>query len=66
MLARRAGLRVGILSGRVVRRPSRAARAELGIEIVRQGVADKAAALREILAAEGIAAAARWPTWATT
>ena len=53
VLARRAGLRVGILSGRSSEAVSRRA-AELGIEIVRQGVADKAAALREIVAAEGI------------
>ena len=53
VLARRAGLRFGVLSGRssdsVLRRA-----AELGIEVVRQGVGDKAAALREIVAAEGI------------
>jgi 3-deoxy-D-manno-octulosonate 8-phosphate phosphatase (KDO 8-P phosphatase) len=54
MLARRAGLRVGILSGRASDAVTRRAQ-ELGIDIVRQGVADKAAALREIAAAEGIA-----------
>ena len=53
VLARRAGLRVGILSGRSSDTFARRA-AELGIEIVRQGVTDKAAALREIVAAEGI------------
>ncbi len=53
VLARRAGLRFGILSGRTSETVSRRA-AELGIEIVRQGVEDKAAALREIAAAEGI------------
>ena len=54
VLALRAGLRVGILSGRSSDTVTRRA-AELGIEIVRQGVQDKAAALREIVAAEGIA-----------
>jgi 3-deoxy-D-manno-octulosonate 8-phosphate phosphatase (KDO 8-P phosphatase) len=50
-VAHRAGLRVGILSGRSA--PVVADRArELGIAIVRQGVADKAAALREVLAEE--------------
>ena len=53
VLARRAGLRIGIVSGRSSDTVSRRA-AELGIEIVRQGVEDKSAALREILAAEGI------------
>ena len=55
VLARRAGLRVGILSGRTSEAVSQRA-AELGLEIVRQGIADKAAALREILAALGIVA----------
>jgi len=54
-LAHRAGLRTGLLSGRdseaVTRRAS-----ELGITVVRQGVRDKAAALREILAEQGLAA----------
>jgi 3-deoxy-D-manno-octulosonate 8-phosphate phosphatase (KDO 8-P phosphatase) len=54
VLARRAGLRIGIVSGRTADTVSRRA-SELGIEIVRQGVIDKAAALREIVAAEGIA-----------
>lgn len=53
VLARQAGLRVGILSGRSSETVARRA-AELGVEIVRQGVADKAKALREIVAAEGI------------
>jgi len=53
VLARRAGLRVGILSGRSSSAVTRRA-AELGIEIVRQGVDDKVAALREIVSAEGI------------
>ncbi len=54
VLARRAGLRVGILSGRASDAVTRRA-AELGIDIVRQGVSDKAAGLREIVAAAGIA-----------
>ena len=55
VLARRAGLRVGLLSGRTSEIVSHRA-AELGIDFVRQGISDKAGALREILAAEGIAA----------
>jgi len=54
VLAHRAGLRTGILSGRSSDAVSRRAR-ELGIGIVRQGVSDKAAAFAEILAAEGLA-----------
>ena len=53
VLARRAGLRIGIVSGRSSDSVTRRA-GELGIEIVRQGVVDKTAALREIVAAEGI------------
>jgi 3-deoxy-D-manno-octulosonate 8-phosphate phosphatase (KDO 8-P phosphatase) len=55
VLCQRAGLRVGILSGRSSGDVEHRAR-ELGIAVVRQGVADKAAALQEILAAEGLAA----------
>jgi 3-deoxy-D-manno-octulosonate 8-phosphate phosphatase (KDO 8-P phosphatase) len=55
VLARRAGLKVGLISGRSSDAVTRRA-GELGIEIVRQGVSDKAAALREIVAAEGVAA----------
>ena len=55
VLARRAGLRVGILSGRASEVVTRRA-AELGIDLVHQGIADKAAALASILAAEKIAA----------
>ena len=54
VLARRAGLRVGLLSGRSSDAVTRRA-GELGIEVVRQGVSDKAAALREIVAAERVA-----------
>jgi 3-deoxy-D-manno-octulosonate 8-phosphate phosphatase (KDO 8-P phosphatase) len=53
-IAHRAGLRMGILSGRSASVVADRAR-ELAIAIVRQGVADKAAALREILAEEGLA-----------
>jgi len=53
VLAHRAGLRTGLVSGRrseaVARRAS-----ELGMAIVLQGIDDKGAALREILAAEGL------------
>lgn len=54
VLAHRAGLRTGVLSGRrsevVVQRA-----AELGMSVVRQGIADKAAALAEICAELDIA-----------
>ena len=55
VLAHRAGLRTGIVSGRASADVERRAK-ELGVSLVRQGVADKAAALREILAAEGLGA----------
>jgi 3-deoxy-D-manno-octulosonate 8-phosphate phosphatase (KDO 8-P phosphatase) len=55
VLARRAGLRVGILSGRTAEVVARRAE-ELGLSPVRQGVADKGAELRAILAEEGLAA----------
>lgn len=55
VLAQRAGLRIGILSGRSSEAVTRRAR-ELGIDIVRQGIGDKGAALREVLAAERISA----------
>jgi len=51
VLARRAGLRTGLLSGRASEVVARRAR-ELDIDVVRQGASDKAAALAEILAAE--------------
>jgi len=54
VLAHRAGLKTGFLSGwrsdAVARRAS-----ELGVAILLQGIDDKAAALREILAAESLA-----------
>ena len=56
VLARRAGLRTGILSGRCSEAVTRRA-AELAVDVVRQGVSDKAAALGEILSAEGLEAA---------
>jgi 3-deoxy-D-manno-octulosonate 8-phosphate phosphatase (KDO 8-P phosphatase) len=52
-LARRAGLRVGILSGRSSEAVSRRA-ADLGMEPVVQGASDKRAALDEILRREGL------------
>ena len=55
VMAQKAGLRVGLLSGRSS--PAVDARArELGLAVVRQGVSDKVAALRELLAAEGLSA----------
>jgi 3-deoxy-D-manno-octulosonate 8-phosphate phosphatase (KDO 8-P phosphatase) len=55
VLAHRAGLRTGLLSGRSSE--AVACRAtELGMAVVRQGVSDKGAALAEILAAEGLEA----------
>jgi len=48
VLAHRAGLRTGLVSGRASESVTRRA-AELGMAIVRQGVRDKAAALHEIL-----------------
>ncbi len=56
-LAQRAGLRVGVLSGRAS--PAVAHRAaELGLDAVLLGRLDKGAALAGLLAAEGVAAAA--------
>jgi 3-deoxy-D-manno-octulosonate 8-phosphate phosphatase (KDO 8-P phosphatase) len=49
VLARRAGLRTGIVTGRSSEVVARRA-AELGIDVLRQGVADKGQALAEILA----------------
>lgn len=56
VLAHRAGLRTGVLSGRSSEAVERRAR-ELGMAVVRQGVADKAAAFRRILEEEGLSAA---------
>ena len=53
VLARRAGLETAVLSGRSSDAVTRRAR-ELGIETVRQGVADKGAAFAEVLAALGL------------
>jgi 3-deoxy-D-manno-octulosonate 8-phosphate phosphatase (KDO 8-P phosphatase) len=52
VLAHRAGLATGVLSGRSSEATARRA-AELGMKVVRQGAADKGAAFREILAAAG-------------
>lgn len=52
-LLQRAGIEVGILSGRRSASTDRRA-AELGITLVRQGVEDKVAALEAILAARGL------------
>jgi 3-deoxy-D-manno-octulosonate 8-phosphate phosphatase (KDO 8-P phosphatase) len=55
VLARRAGLQVGLLSGRDS--PSVTARAaELHLDVVRQGVSDKRAVFEEILRAQGLEA----------
>jgi 3-deoxy-D-manno-octulosonate 8-phosphate phosphatase (KDO 8-P phosphatase) len=51
VLAHRAGLRTGVLSGRRSEAVARRA-AELGIGLVYQGIDDKAAAFQEILARE--------------
>jgi 3-deoxy-D-manno-octulosonate 8-phosphate phosphatase (KDO 8-P phosphatase) len=53
VLAHRAGLRTGLVSGRRSDAVARRA-AELGMAILLQGIDDKAAALREILEAEGL------------
>ncbi len=53
VLARRAGLRVGLLSGRFSEATARRA-AELAIDVVVQGASNKAAALADILAREGL------------
>jgi 3-deoxy-D-manno-octulosonate 8-phosphate phosphatase (KDO 8-P phosphatase) len=55
VLARQAGLRTGLLSGRRSEAVEQRAR-ELGLSVVVQGVADKGAAFREILASQGLAA----------
>lgn len=54
-MLQRAGVEVGILSGRSSEAVSVRAR-ELGITLVRQGAFDKVAAWREILRAKGVAA----------
>lgn len=53
VLARHAGLRTGLLSGRASEVVERRA-AELGMAVVRQGIHDKAAALGEILREQGL------------
>jgi len=54
VLAQRAGLKVGLLSGRQSDVTAQRAR-ELGIALVRQGVSDKGVGFREILREEGLA-----------
>jgi 3-deoxy-D-manno-octulosonate 8-phosphate phosphatase (KDO 8-P phosphatase) len=53
VMAHRAGLQTGVLSGRRSDATTQRA-AELGMGVVRQGVADKGAALREICAELGL------------
>jgi 3-deoxy-D-manno-octulosonate 8-phosphate phosphatase (KDO 8-P phosphatase) len=53
VLAQRAGLTTGVLSGRLSPLVARRA-AQLGMSVVRQGIASKRTALREILAERGI------------
>lgn len=55
VLAHAAGLATGLLSGRDSKVVARRA-AELGMSVVRQGVKDKAAALRELLTERGLEA----------
>ena len=54
VLAHRAGLRTGLLSGRASEVVAQRA-AELGMAVVRQGARDKNAAFHEILAEQGLA-----------
>lgn len=54
-LAHGVGLRTGLVSGRTSEAVARRAH-ELGMAVVRQGVRDKGAALREILAEQGLTA----------
>jgi 3-deoxy-D-manno-octulosonate 8-phosphate phosphatase (KDO 8-P phosphatase) len=53
VLARRAGLRTGLVSGRSSAEVERRA-AELGLDVVRQGIGDKRACLEEIRAELGL------------
>ena len=55
VLARRAGLKTGLVSGRSSEEVARRA-AELGLDIVRQGVTDKVGCLAEVLGALGLEA----------
>jgi len=55
VLARRAGLKTGLVSGRSSEEVARRA-AELGLEVVRQGVTDKVACLGEVLGGLGLEA----------
>jgi len=53
VLARRAGLKLGLISGRSSETVTARA-AELGLDVVRQGVSDKRAAFAEILREQGL------------
>lgn len=55
VLAHQAGLRTGLISGRACAVVARRAQ-ELGMAVVRQGIGDKAAALRQILAEQHLEA----------
>jgi 3-deoxy-D-manno-octulosonate 8-phosphate phosphatase (KDO 8-P phosphatase) len=55
VMARRAGLTVGLLSARHSASTQHRAR-QLGVDVVRQGVADKAAALEELMESQ------QWPS----
>jgi 3-deoxy-D-manno-octulosonate 8-phosphate phosphatase (KDO 8-P phosphatase) len=55
VLAHQAGLRTGLISGRASAVVARRAQ-ELGMAVVRQGIGDKAAALRQILAEQQLEA----------
>lgn len=55
VLAHQAGLRTGLISGRASAVVARRAQ-ELGMAVVRQGIGDKAAALRQILAEQRLEA----------
>ncbi len=61
----RAGIAVAIISGRDSPAVTRRA-AELGIRHVRQGIADKGAALDQLLHELQVTAERRWPASATT
>ena len=53
VLAHRAGLRTGIVSGRASDEVTRRTR-ELGMHVLKQGVSDKGAAFRDVLAEEKV------------
>jgi 3-deoxy-D-manno-octulosonate 8-phosphate phosphatase (KDO 8-P phosphatase) len=55
VLARGAGLKTGLISGRTSKEVARRAK-ELGMDVVRQGITDKVACLGEVLAGLGLEA----------